>query len=89
MYGRAVEILQKGHADLTTLKNLGVSSLYVGIESGSDQVLKNCKKGENTAQMLKALQLLDEVGLTYSLSSIIGLGEMCIRDRDMLGSCCL
>ena len=46
----------------------------MGIESGSDQVLKNCKKGENTAQMLKALQLLDEVGLTYSLSSIIGLG---------------
>lgn len=74
MYGRAVEILQKGHADLTTLKNLGVSSIYVGIESGSDQVLKNCKKGENTAQMLQALQLLDEVGLTYSLSSIIGLG---------------
>ena len=74
LYGRAVEILQKGRTDLARLKELGVSSLYVGIESGSDQVLKNCHKGETVAQMLEALQLLDDLGITYSLSSIIGLG---------------
>ncbi len=74
MYARAVEILKKGRADLSLLRDLGVSSLYVGVESGSDRILENCRKGETVAQMLEALQLLDQLGLTYSLSSIIGLG---------------
>ena len=74
MYGRAVEILQKKRADLDLLKQLGVDTIYVGIESGSDQILLNCNKGETVAQMLEALQKLDEIGLNYALSSIIGLG---------------
>lgn len=74
MYGRAVEILQKGVDDLALLRGLGLSTIYVGIESGCDQVLKNCRKGETTAQMLQCLHLLDDLGISYSLSSIIGLG---------------
>lgn len=74
MYGCGREVLQKGEHDLMRLKALGLGDLYVGVESGSDKVLKNVCKGASTKSLKKCFDLLDQVGIPYCLSSIIGLG---------------
>ncbi len=74
MYARAVDVLGKSREELVTLKEMGLVDLYIGVESGSDRILEMCKKGETAAQLLQCLLMLDDLGITYSLSSIIGLG---------------
>lgn len=74
MYARVKEVLDKGEDDLRRLKEQGMGDLYIGVESGSNRVLKNCCKGTSVAMMKKCFGLLDQVGIPYALSSIIGLG---------------
>ena len=74
MYARATDILNKDTEQLLELKAQGLSTLYVGVESGSDKFLQDCKKGVSTAQMRKAFEILDTLGIPYGLSCIIGLG---------------
>lgn len=74
MYARAADVLNKSREELVRLKEMGLTDLYIGVESGSDQILKMCKKGTTTKLLLKCLYKLDDLGLTYSLSSIMGLG---------------
>lgn len=74
MYARADDILQKSSDELSNLRNAGVDILYVGIESGNDTVLKLCHKGESRSQYLEALKRLDNLHISYGVSSILGLG---------------
>ena len=74
MYGCGREVLQKGEANLLRLKALGLGDLYIGVESGCDAVLKNVCKGASTKSLKLCFDLLDQVGIPYCLSSIIGLG---------------
>ncbi len=74
MYARADDVLRKTRGELEELKRNGLGELYIGLESGSDRVLKMCNKGVDTAQMLSCFQMLDYVGIPYNLSSIVGLG---------------
>ncbi|NLF80197.1 MAG: radical SAM protein [Clostridia bacterium] len=74
MYGRIKEVLDKGEADLCRLKEQGLGDLYIGVESGSNRVLKMVCKGTSTAMMQRCFDLLDQVGIPYALSSVIGLG---------------
>lgn len=79
MYARTKDVLKKGAADLQQLKDLGMGDLYIGLESGSDRILRWCRKAVDTATMKEGFDLLDKLGIPYSLSSIIGLGgrELC------------
>jgi len=74
MYGRVKEVLDKGADDLRRLKSQGLGDLYIGVESGSNRILKMVCKGTSTAMMKHCFDLLDHVGIPYALSSIIGLG---------------
>lgn len=74
MYARAEDILNKTKEDLKILKTAGIDILYLGIESGNDEILKILNKNTNRKRMLEALNILDSVGIKYGLSSIIGAG---------------
>jgi radical SAM superfamily enzyme YgiQ (UPF0313 family) len=74
MYGRADDVLHKSDRQLTALKDAGLHTVYIGVESGKDTVLKNIRKGETRELILRALHKLDEIGIAYGLSSILGLG---------------
>lgn len=74
MYARADDVLRKSIAQLKELKDAGLDILYIGVESGSAEILKSCLKGENPDEILTALHKLDSVGIRYGLSSILGLG---------------
>lgn len=70
--------LSKNQADLERLCAAGLSKVYLGVESGDDEVLKSINKGVTAAQMLEAGQRLVSAGMNLSsmvLLGIAGTGE--------------
>jgi radical SAM superfamily enzyme YgiQ (UPF0313 family) len=47
--------------------------VYIGGESGSDEVLKNIVKGANREEIISAVQKLEEAGIKASVTFISGL----------------
>jgi len=60
--------------ELRRLKELKLSILYVGLESGSDEILREVKKGVTSSQMIEAAKRVKEAGITLSVTLILGLG---------------
>lgn len=74
MYARADDVLRKSDEQLEKLRDAGLHTVYVGVESGNAQVLSMCKKGETPELIISQLHRLDRIGIEYGLSSILGLG---------------
>ncbi len=74
IYGTARDILRKTPEELTQLKNLGLEMIFIGLESGSDQVLTAVNKGSTKQQMIDAAALLRAAGIKQSVTIIAGLG---------------
>ena len=55
------------------LHDAGLSRAYLGVESGSDAVLKFIHKGVNAQQMLQAGQRLVEAGIDLWVTIILGI----------------
>lgn len=72
-YATPFNLLAKSVEEIRHLKAKKLSLVYVGIESGSDLLLKKIKKG--TAQQMEAgLRRAAEAGLKVSATVITGLG---------------
>ena len=67
-------VRNKSVADLQALKEAGLSLVYVGAESGDDEVLRNVNKGETFDSTADALKRLGEAGITRSVMLLNGLG---------------
>lgn len=74
LFGRAVDVETKSDDQLEQLKNAGLATVYVGLESGNSETLKLVAKGTTPAKMHKQLQRLDLLSIDYGLSAIFGLG---------------
>lgn len=74
MYGRADDVLHKTDSQLESLRQAGLHMVYIGVESGNREILKNSRKGETPDQIVTALHKLDKMQIHYGLSSILGLG---------------
>lgn len=74
MYARADDVNNKTLDQLIELRKLGMDTLYIGVESGSDQILRFANKGIDVKSMLTAFYTLDLLGIPYGISCIIGLG---------------
>ena len=67
-------VRNKSVADLTELREAGLSLAYVGAESGDDAVLQNVHKGETFETTRDALDKLGAAGITRSVMLLNGLG---------------
>jgi len=65
---------KKPLADVKALADAGLSLVYVGAESGDDEVLARVNKGESFDSMRAALDLLGEAGIRRSVMILNGLG---------------
>ena len=65
--------LRKTEEELVALRRAGLVRLYLGVESGSDAVLKAINKGVTAAQMLEAGQKLVAAGFDLWAIIIMGL----------------
>lgn len=73
-YAGPKDILAKSDSELLELRNAGLTMLYLGVESGSAQVLKNVKKGVSPEEMIQAGQRVIKAGFKLSCMVISGLG---------------
>jgi radical SAM superfamily enzyme YgiQ (UPF0313 family) len=73
-YASPQNLLQKSVDDLRRLHAAGLSMIYVGIESGDDEVLRRIDKGATAIQMIEGGRKAKEAGLAQSLTVILGLG---------------
>lgn len=73
-YGSAKDILNKSVDELKELKAAGMDIIYVGCESGCDEVLKRVQKSGDRDALIRAIKRLREAGLRSSVTFISGLG---------------
>lgn len=67
-------LAKKSVEELTELKEAGLGILYVGMESGDDEVLRRINKGETWESTRSALTKIRQAGLTSSVMVLNGLG---------------
>ena len=72
-YATPLNLNQKSHEELMALKAAGLTLVYLGVESGSDEVLKRVRKGSAKA-MESGLKKAADAGLKVSATVILGLG---------------
>ena len=75
MYASPKAIQLKTVEELKALKEMGVTLLYLGVESGSDKVLKEIKKGVTKAEMIEVGKKIKEAGIELSVTAIAGITE--------------
>jgi len=73
-YATPANILHKCPDELALLKERGLSLLYLGIESGSDLILKKITKGASRKGIAEAMVKAFDAGLKVSGTVILGLG---------------
>jgi len=73
-YARAEQILKKSEDELKALLDAGLGILYIGAESGSDEVLRRVNKGETSARITEAVRKAERAGIQTSVTFISGLG---------------
>ena len=74
IYAQANNLKTKSLEELKLLQSEGLNIVYVGIESGSDKILKKINKGITSSEMEKQLLKISESGIKLSIMIISGLG---------------
>ncbi len=80
---------RKSVEELKQLREAGLAMLYVGAESGDDQVLQRVNKGETFESTRDALLKAGEAGLKRSVMVLNGLGGKTLTEQHALNSAAL
>jgi len=73
-YAMPMNLLKKTPEELKKMNEAGLNMLYLGIESGSDIILKKITKGATSETIIRACRKAIENGFTLSCIIILGLG---------------
>jgi radical SAM superfamily enzyme YgiQ (UPF0313 family) len=73
-YAIAKDILRKSADDLRAIRATGFGQLYVGVDSGSDEVLRRTNKGTDAQGIVDGCLKAIDCGFTLSVTVILGLG---------------
>jgi len=76
----------KSDEDLRELAELGLKVIYVGAESGDDQVLRKIDKGETYATTADALHRSSAAGIKTSVMILNGIGGKALSRQHALAS---
>ena len=85
-YGTASDVLRKSEEELRALVNAGLEMVYLGAESGDDEILLQIKKGQTAAELIEAGRKLKRCGIKTSVTLISGLGGPEGMEKHALGS---
>jgi radical SAM superfamily enzyme YgiQ (UPF0313 family) len=73
-YAGPTNLLEKSSDELKALKAHKLDILYLGIETGNDELLKKIHKGSNAAEIIEGSRKAIDAGLRMSTFIILGLG---------------
>ncbi|MAS25472.1 MAG: radical SAM protein [Oceanospirillaceae bacterium] len=82
-------IRKKTAEEMAEMASLGLGILYVGAESGDDQVLEFIDKGETWRSTLDALVKIKEAGIKSSVMILNGMGGVKYSDQHAVNSASL
>ena len=85
IYGTPRDVLRKTPEELTALAAAGLAIVYIGAESGDDEVLKRVKKGATADEIITAIRKIEDSGLTASVTFISGLGGQELSEQHAIG----
>jgi radical SAM superfamily enzyme YgiQ (UPF0313 family) len=74
IYGSPKAILSKTSQELEQLKSLGLGIIYLGVESGSEKILRSINKGVTREEMIQAGKKVVKSGIKLSVTLISGIG---------------
>jgi radical SAM superfamily enzyme YgiQ (UPF0313 family) len=77
-YANAKSIKMKSSEELTELKENGLGILYLGVETGHEQILKEIHKGTSAQNLINRGRKVKEAGIKLSVTVLLG-----IAGRDM------
>lgn len=80
LYGNAKAVRHKSEEELVELKNNGLDRIYLGLESGADDVLDRIKKGETSLSMIDAANKVRQAEIFLSVTALLGLGGVSKSD---------
>lgn len=86
LYGRTTSILEKSVDELKRLKDAGLSLIYWGLESGSDEVLSYVCKDCTRKEMIEASKMLVEAGIETSAMLMPGVGGLRLSEEHVNGT---
>ncbi len=85
-YGSPASILCKTQDELNMLHTLGLDMIYLGLESGSDEVLRRVNKGETADEIVRAGLMVKQAGMKLSVTCIAGLGSLELSEEHAIGT---
>jgi len=85
-YALPANLIVKSVDELTRLREAGLTLLYYGVESGSDEILKRITKGATQDIMVEGLEKARAAGMKISATVILGLGGVGRSDAHIDGT---
>jgi radical SAM superfamily enzyme YgiQ (UPF0313 family) len=83
-YARSHTIARMKSSDLEALRDAGLNRLHIGLESGSDQVLKTVNKGVTKEIHIQAGRKVKRAGIELSEYYMPGLGGRALSEENAL-----
>ena len=85
IYGAPQDVLRKTPEELGALAGAGLEIVYIGAESGDDEVLRRVEKGATSDEIIRAVRKLEESGIAASVTFISGLGGAELSEQHAAG----
>ncbi len=85
-YALPRDIISKTPQELATLQQRGLKLLYVGVETGDDELLKKIDKGETYESTVTALRKARQAGIKLSVMVLTGLGGKSLSHQHAINS---
>lgn len=85
-YATPTNIRRKSDQELEELRKAGLTLLYVGIESGDDEVLKNIQKGETFSTIVEGINKASKAKIDSSVMIINGAGGKLLSQQHAINS---
>jgi radical SAM superfamily enzyme YgiQ (UPF0313 family) len=73
MYANAKSVLKRTPEELRELADRGLGIVYLGLESGDEEVLMRIQKGVGPEKMIEAARRIREAGILLSVTVLLGL----------------
>ena len=86
-YANAKSIRMKSLEDLIELRENGLGILYLGVETGDDEVLKKIRKGSSPENLIGMGRKVKEAGIKLSVTVLLGIAgrELSLRHARATG----
>lgn len=85
-YASPQNLARKSVDDLRRLRDAGLQMIYLGVESGDDEVLERVRKGVTSDEMIELCLKPQRAGIDLSITVILGLGGPRLSLRHAAGT---